>query len=127
MCRFSQIQSTCAGQQELSPYGVDSVFKLGSINFNPDLYDPNGAYMQHCTSALCCMCAFAVSLEWCYLQALQASSAKPATCVVAELKPDTCTAPYICCAFGDQLYVPAAAVMITRRCQASSLLRIVSC
>ncbi|WIA39913.1 hypothetical protein OEZ86_013355 [Tetradesmus obliquus] len=41
--RFSQIQSTCAGQQDISPYGVDSVFKLGSINFNPDLYDPNGA------------------------------------------------------------------------------------
>eukprot|EP00883_Tetradesmus_obliquus_P001212 jgi/Sobl393_1/11292/SZX78320.1 len=40
--RFSQIQSTCAGQQDISPYGVDSVFKLGSINFNPDLYDPNG-------------------------------------------------------------------------------------
>lgn len=41
--RFSQIESKCAsGILDTSPYGVDSVFKLGSVNFNPDLYDPAG-------------------------------------------------------------------------------------
>lgn len=41
--RFSQIQARCASvTPDTSPYGVDSVFKLGSVNFNPDLYDPQG-------------------------------------------------------------------------------------
>jgi len=42
LCRFSQIQSTCTGSLDVSPFGVDSVFKLGSTNFNPDLFDPEG-------------------------------------------------------------------------------------
>jgi hypothetical protein len=41
-CRFSQIESKCATDTPNTlPYGVDSVFKLGSINFNADLYDPS--------------------------------------------------------------------------------------
>lgn len=43
--RFSQIDNSCAGGLDATPYGVDSVFKLGSVNFNPDLYDPDGALM----------------------------------------------------------------------------------
>ena len=31
---------------DITPYGIDSVFKLGSSNFNPDLYDPEGANFQ---------------------------------------------------------------------------------
>lgn len=42
-CRFSPIESRCASSTpDTSPYGVDSVFKLGSVNFNPDMYDPAG-------------------------------------------------------------------------------------
>jgi len=41
--RFSQIQAKCTSEEpNTAPYGVDSVFKLGSVNFNPDLYDPEG-------------------------------------------------------------------------------------
>jgi hypothetical protein len=41
--RFSQVQLRCAsGLPDITPYGVDSVFKLGSLNFNADLYDPDG-------------------------------------------------------------------------------------
>lgn len=37
------MQARCAGSTpDVSPFGVDSVFKLGSVNFNPDLYDPEG-------------------------------------------------------------------------------------
>lgn len=49
-CRFSPIESRCASSTpDTSPYGVDSVFKLGSVNFNPDLYDPAGAHL-HCVT-----------------------------------------------------------------------------
>lgn len=46
-CRFSPIESRCVSSiPDTSPYGVDSVFKLGSVNFNPDLYDPAGAHLH---------------------------------------------------------------------------------
>eukprot|EP00879_Flechtneria_rotunda_P008905 GHRR01009325.1.p1 GENE.GHRR01009325.1~~GHRR01009325.1.p1 ORF type:complete len:543 (+),score=191.85 GHRR01009325.1:394-2022(+) len=40
--RFSKVESCCSGPIDISPYGLDAVFKLGSPIFNPDLYDPDG-------------------------------------------------------------------------------------
>lgn len=46
-CRFSKIESKCATDTpDTAPYGVDSVFKLGSVNFNADLYDPSSKWCQ---------------------------------------------------------------------------------
>lgn len=43
--RFSAIQNTCSGAVDKASYGVDPVFKMGSTLYNPDLFDPQDAFM----------------------------------------------------------------------------------
>lgn len=49
-CRFSDIESDCAGGISTAPYGVDPVFKMGASAFNPD-YDNERSLVEayNCT------------------------------------------------------------------------------
>lgn len=45
--KFDKIQKTCTGDQSVTSFGVDPVFKRGTVSYNADFDDVNNTKVGH--------------------------------------------------------------------------------